>query len=339
MKGIKSSLLPALLITTVLGGVSYAKSFDVLFAKAKKLETGEKANVVLVQGGFADGIDVGMRGEVWSAPEKAEGKGSDDSALVGYVTIVDVIPHQAAGTVELADKQKVVAARHVILTPFSLTREEFIAAGRAAVEAGKYDRAVFCFDTAMYASNTTQRKALDDELRAYLSELRDSAMTVVTSRTFPGGRDSLPPYFGLRLRDLEGPGWNVGYSSFTRLFNNFYEDHGDKGTLVGLIDDGTYEHPNPADSSMPDVWPELAYGATPEYPLVAENRGISGRVWVKALVGKRGQVLVASVGRSSGSAWLDRAAVASAYDCRFKPAYKNGQPVEVWVTYKVDFRL
>ena len=45
------------------------------------------------------------------------------------------------------------------------------------------------------------------------------------------------------------------------------------------------------------------------------------------------------VAKSSGTQSLDEAAVAAATDNVFKPGIQNGRPVNVWVSYKVEFTL
>lgn len=88
-----------------------------------------------------------------------------------------------------------------------------------------------------------------------------------------------------------------------------------------------------------EVVPEMIYDEKPEYPRLAKQAGIEGLVWVKALVRTDGTVSKAAVYKSSGTAALDEAAVNAAYKNRYKPGIQNGRPVNVWVTYKVEFNL
>ena len=85
--------------------------------------------------------------------------------------------------------------------------------------------------------------------------------------------------------------------------------------------------------------PEMIYNQEPVYPSQAKQDGIEGIVWVKVLVNRRGNVIDAITHKSSGTPMLDEAAVAAASKCRFNPAMRNGQPVCVWVVYKVEFKL
>ncbi len=75
----------------------------------------------------------------------------------------------------------------------------------------------------------------------------------------------------------------------------------------------------------------------PVYPRLAKAAGIEGTVWIKALVSRTGTVLEAEVRKSSGSELLDAAALRVADQYLYKPAIQNGDPVPIWVTYRVDF--
>jgi TonB family protein len=88
-----------------------------------------------------------------------------------------------------------------------------------------------------------------------------------------------------------------------------------------------------------EVIAEMIYNEAAIYPREAEQFGIQGLVWVKALVSSDGSVRDATVYKSSGTRSLDAAAVESAFKCRFKPAMQGGKPVAMWVTYKVEFSL
>ncbi len=97
--------------------------------------------------------------------------------------------------------------------------------------------------------------------------------------------------------------------------------------------------PAPDEFVPVEIYPEMIYYAEPEYPRLARQAGITGTVWVKALVDEEGKVLRAIVAKSSGTACLDEAAIEAASKCRYKPGIQNGRPVKVWVTYAVEFIL
>jgi protein TonB len=85
--------------------------------------------------------------------------------------------------------------------------------------------------------------------------------------------------------------------------------------------------------------PEMISEVKPDYPRLAKQAGLEGKVYVMALVDREGNVRDAKVAKSSGSPQLDEAAVKAALLCKYKPAIQNGRPVACWVTYKVDFIL
>lgn len=112
---------------------------------------------------------------------------------------------------------------------------------------------------------------------------------------------------------------------------------GDQKVEVDIKDD---EYLPPPDEFVPvEVQPEMIYQQAPEFPRIAKQAGMTGLVWVKALVDKEGNVRQAMVLKSSGTQAFDDAAVAAAYKNKFKPGIQNGRPVAVWVSYKVEFKL
>jgi protein TonB len=78
----------------------------------------------------------------------------------------------------------------------------------------------------------------------------------------------------------------------------------------------------------------------PQYPPIAQRAGIEGVVWVKALVDKEGKVRNVIIVKESGAnAGFEEAAIEAAQQTVWKPAIANGQPIALWVTYKVEFVL
>ena len=76
-----------------------------------------------------------------------------------------------------------------------------------------------------------------------------------------------------------------------------------------------------------------------EYPRLAKEAGIEGRVIVKALINKKGQVLKTLV-EYSDNQLLNEAAINAIKDYKnFTPAIQNGQPVTIWVSIPLKFKL
>lgn len=78
----------------------------------------------------------------------------------------------------------------------------------------------------------------------------------------------------------------------------------------------------------------------PKYPEIARKAEIEGKVWVKALVDKNGNVKDAIILKESGAnAGFEEAALEAAKLSKWKPAMQNKQPVAVWVSYEIKFTL
>ncbi len=106
------------------------------------------------------------------------------------------------------------------------------------------------------------------------------------------------------------------------------------GAVVEEID-----YPDPNAFIAVDQAAEMVHHEKPTYPRLAQQAGLEGDVWIKALVDTDGTTLKALVLVSSGTSQLDEAAVEAAYKNRYKPAIKGGEPVMMWVSYKVVFEL
>lgn len=91
----------------------------------------------------------------------------------------------------------------------------------------------------------------------------------------------------------------------------------------------------------PVAYVKASYEHTPApaYPEEARRSGREGRVTVSVLVSAHGQPKEVALSNSSGSASLDRAALAAVRQWKFKPARRNSDAIESWVKVPVEFRL
>lgn len=77
----------------------------------------------------------------------------------------------------------------------------------------------------------------------------------------------------------------------------------------------------------------------PRYPLSARRRGWQGRVVVEAVVDRTGAVIEIKIAESSGHRVLDRRALDTVRDWRFRPASRAGQAIAGTVKVPIVFRL
>lgn len=98
--------------------------------------------------------------------------------------------------------------------------------------------------------------------------------------------------------------------------------------------------PRPDEFVVIDQMPIRIYSPMPEYPEMARRAGIEGAVWVGVLVDVTGNVRNAIIVKESGTnAGFEESALKAAWASKWKPAIQNDQPVAVWVTYKIIFRI
>ncbi len=75
-----------------------------------------------------------------------------------------------------------------------------------------------------------------------------------------------------------------------------------------------------------------------KYPEVARRAGLEGRVVVRVLVGKDGKPRKAVIEQSDNEIF-NQAAIDAVMQSVFTPAIQNGEPIAVWVSIPIDFKL
>jgi TonB family protein len=100
------------------------------------------------------------------------------------------------------------------------------------------------------------------------------------------------------------------------------------------------------DGGGPDVnqfeeAPRLIRNVRPEYPPNALEAGITGTVWVKVLVDTLGNVNDPTIlnGDDENVAVFEQSACDAAVRTKWKPAISKGKPINVWVTFKVEYNF
>ncbi len=89
----------------------------------------------------------------------------------------------------------------------------------------------------------------------------------------------------------------------------------------------------------PTVGANYLHNPAPEYPQMARRRGEQGRVLIKVLVTSQGDASNVSLEKSSGSSYLDEAAIKAVKHWKFVPARSNNEAVSGYVTVPINFSL
>ena len=74
----------------------------------------------------------------------------------------------------------------------------------------------------------------------------------------------------------------------------------------------------------------------PVYPRAARDKHQEGTVKMQFTVGTNGKLVGSAVVKSSGFRELDQAALQALIHCRFKPAYRDGKPVQA--AFYIEYR-
>ncbi len=88
-----------------------------------------------------------------------------------------------------------------------------------------------------------------------------------------------------------------------------------------------------------DRMPQAVAAAQPLYPYRAKRRGIEGRVEVRFLVDTRGRTSLFEILQSEPPGEFDQTVMKTVKNWKFKPAIKDGRPVETWVKNTFVFKL
>jgi TonB family protein len=115
-----------------------------------------------------------------------------------------------------------------------------------------------------------------------------------------------------------------------------------RGVSPGSFGDATAAAPAPAvkkpETGPPQTQVEILSKPRPEYTTEARSKKIEGEVLVGVLFTASGEARVLNVIRGLGSG-LDENAVRAAQQIKFKPAQRDGQPVDSTATVHIVFQL
>jgi TonB family protein len=99
----------------------------------------------------------------------------------------------------------------------------------------------------------------------------------------------------------------------------------------------TFEAPHTVGPELRDPW-RVGEIISSHYPRHLRDAGVGGTVHVSVLIDTSGRVQNARVVRSSGRGALDSAALRAVREFLFTPAYRDGVPVPMWLTFPITFR-
>jgi len=118
-------------------------------------------------------------------------------------------------------------------------------------------------------------------------------------------------------------------------FDSGFEDWEDWDAPPPPVDDGDSEFV--AYDKAPT--PKAGRGIDPEYPKLAIEMRLEGKVYIKFFVDKRGRVDLGSVKMVRGNPVFEKSALDAVARSEWKPAMQRDMRVGVWMTVVVKFNL
>lgn len=114
----------------------------------------------------------------------------------------------------------------------------------------------------------------------------------------------------------------------------------DPDAPVGNINNNSIVYIPEPDTFIPrEKEPVMIHKEMPEFPRLCKSIGLEGTVWLHVYVGINGDVEEVRIAKSSGNQSFDSSAKKAAYKNKYSPAVQNGNPIALWIGYKVEFKL
>jgi TonB family protein len=93
-------------------------------------------------------------------------------------------------------------------------------------------------------------------------------------------------------------------------------------------------------TSTVDKLPEVIKQPSPVYPAEDQKAKVEGTIYLKLLIDKDGNAKkVDVIKREEGSENMEKSSIEAAFKTKFKPALRDGKPVECAVVIPYKFRL
>ena len=118
----------------------------------------------------------------------------------------------------------------------------------------------------------------------------------------------------------------IGFGVLASAANTFAEDKPDSVVLPPDTFAVRYDTP-----------PIFVKEVKPTYPVLAKEGGFKAYVEIKAFVDSTGKILRIEHKTDRRNMGFERAAIKSAYESELAPATLKGNPVGVWIKYRITF--
>lgn len=324
-----------------------AEEFEIIYLLKSEKKYDGPATLALVAGGYKNGLEEGMVGSLLRFTDTSYTAIPEYDLLV--VEVQDVTAYESACLIRGANLENIESGTTVEFDIPELGAQEVRNRASDALAVKKYRRALHYFVELIRVDSLNADSSVQQLLAHCRQEIEQADSRKLTRKEKRAEKKRAAIYHKLGTYFFNHENYDAARWYFERVVRGDKKQEDAKYMLslieeakhrlslkeeVVSIDRRAHEELFPG-----EVFPEMVYQASPEYPRQAKQNGITGVVRVKALVDKSGSVLDVLIQKSSGTMLLDQAAVKAARKCRYKPGIQDGRPINCWVTYKVDFVL
>ena len=301
---------------------------------------GKQRAVALIDGGCAEGLAIGMTGTIWDYL-------GDDSVKLANVEVMDVQAYESSCLIESLRRKVVSIHQRVLFSEPSPDSPWLLLIAEQHFADGSFEKALACYEALAGRADASEfvSSRLEECRRAYqLQPIRD---TISTSR-YP---ERLVPAWLSVARSylrLDNPAGTQRYVDKILSLDSTCELALELREALKAIADCNVDlqqlMTGIGDTAVSTRLPRMITADIPwlrmppdEYYMDVSLSRKPDIVQIRALVGSKGQVLMAAVLHSSRVPELDAAALQSAFNCRFEPGISCGRYLTMWVTWKVQF--
>lgn len=314
-----------------------AEEFDIVFLTKPSGKYKQPATVALVGCGYSNGLAAGMTGTFYKVPDTG-GTGKQAPKAV-VVEVQDVTAFASSCLIPGVKLEEITSNSVISFDLLALNAQDYRRMASEALAAGDFERSEVFLEKLVEADSLAPDSSAYQLLDSCRAETKREFNRKLSKKEKKIEKKRASVYHRLGAFFFSQDNYHAARYYLERTIRGDNKREHAKRLLCLLDDEDPCLYTDSENSAPPEIYPVAMYIHIPDYPRIAKQKGITGTVEVEALVDSSGLVAKALVWTSSGSMALDQAAVSAAYHNRFRPAHSDGEPVPVWVVYKVDFVL
>lgn len=346
-----------LLISILITPIASSKNFNIIII-SKNTDNPTDYNA-LIAGGYIHGLESGMIGSIC--------KFDKDTIILAELQLLDVQKYESTGIILNPVGDTITTLNFASFNRSKIDTVLFLKKANSLFKEKSYQEALYNY--VKYIQHTScdddsinkNIKKCEKEIKKYKKKRfkrKERHIKKKNLKTYKalgryyfgeGNYGASKEYFDLVLKIDKNDKLAFGFSKLIKAVTgftdeDFYYINPEDTSLIEYSKDCSIipsptDYPQPDDFVKVEINPEMIDYSIPKYPPFEMINGVNGVVWVRSLVNKRGEVIKSVIHKSSNNVNLDLAAIEASYYNSFKPGIHDGKPVNVWVSYQVNFKM